>query len=176
MTACLILLPLLAVAAILMGFDPRRTTRVTTSLMLVAGGMLAAFWAMGMRDGLSIAPVVLEKPEIRLGLGLYDGMSVIMMLLSVIVAFAASRTGECEARHSRLWNISLLLIAAGAVGAFISTDLFFFYAFHELALIPTFLMIGILGRGERKQIAWKATIYLAFGSIVLLAGLLQLAG
>ncbi|MEC9055876.1 MAG: hypothetical protein VX633_11250, partial [Verrucomicrobiota bacterium] len=81
MTACLILLPLLAVAAILMGFDPRRTTRVTTSLMLVAGGMLAAFWAMGMRDGLSIAPVVLEKPEIRLGLGLYDGMSVIMMLL-----------------------------------------------------------------------------------------------
>lgn len=174
MTACLILLPLLAVAAILMGFDPRRTTRVTTSLMLVAGGMLAAFWAMGMRDGLSIAPVVLEKPEIRLGLGLYDGMSVIMMLLSVIVAFAASRTGECEARHSRLWNISLLLIAAGAVGAFISTDLFFFYAFHELALIPTFLMIGILGRGERKQIAWKATIYLAFGSIVLLAGLLWL--
>ena len=119
-------------------------------------------------------PVVFAIPEIRLGLGLYDGMSVIMMLLSVTVAFAASHTGSCEDRHARLCNVSLLLVTAGAIGAFISTDLFFFYAFHELALIPTFLMIGILGRGERKIIAWKATIYLAFGSIVLLAGLLWL--
>ncbi|MCH2062784.1 MAG: NADH-quinone oxidoreductase subunit M [Roseibacillus sp.] len=174
MTACLVLLPLLAVVLILMGYNPRRTTRITTALMLLAGIFLAALWAMDIRDGLSIAPVVLAKPEIRLGLDLYDGMSVIMMLLSVIVAFAASRSGDYEDRHSRLWNISILLIAAGALGAFISTDLFFFYAFHELALVPTFLMIGILGRGERRQIAWKVTIYLAFGSIVLLAGLLWL--
>ncbi|MDP6207261.1 MAG: proton-conducting transporter membrane subunit, partial [Roseibacillus sp.] len=174
MTACLVFLPLLAVVAILMGSNPRRTTRITTSLMLLGGITLAALWAMNMRDGLAIDPVVLTKPEIRLGFDLYDGMSVIMMLLSVIVAFAASRTGDCEDRHSRLWNISILLIAAGAVGAFVSTDLFFFYAFHELALVPTFLMIGILGRGERRQIAWKVTIYLAFGSIVLLAGLLWL--
>ena len=65
-----------------------------------------------------------------------------------------------------------MLISAGAIGAFISTDVFFFYAFHELALIPTFLMIGILGSGSRKAAAWKITIYLAFGSIILLAGLL----
>ncbi len=174
MTACLVFLPLLAVVAILMGSNPRRTARITTTLMLLGGVTLAALWAMNMRNGLAIDPVVLAKPEIRLGLDLYDGMSVIMMLLSVIVAFAASRTGDCEDRHSRLWNISILLIAAGAVGAFVSTDLFFFYAFHELALVPTFLMIGILGRGERRQIAWKVTIYLAFGSIVLLAGLLWL--
>ncbi|MEC8942530.1 MAG: hypothetical protein VYC95_07350, partial [Verrucomicrobiota bacterium] len=169
MTACLVFLPLLAVVAILMGSNPRRTARITTTLMLLGGVTLAALWAMNMRNGLAIDPVVLAKPQIRLGLDLYDGMSVIMMLLSVIVAFAASRTGDCEDRHSRLWNISILLIAAGAVGAFVSTDLFFFYAFHELALVPTFLMIGILGRGERRQIAWKVTIYLAFGSIVLLA-------
>ncbi len=40
-------------------------------------------------------------------------------------------------------------------------DLFFFYAFHELALIPTFLLIGIWGSGERHAAAWKITIYLA---------------
>ncbi|MBB23746.1 MAG: hypothetical protein CMN04_12810 [Roseibacillus sp.] len=174
MTACLLLIPLIGVIAILRGRDPGATARLTTTLMLATGILLAGLWAMGIRDGLSISPVVLSKPEIRLGLGLYDGMSVIMMLLSVIVAFAAARTGSCKKRHESLWNISLLLVAAGAVGAFISTDLFFFYAFHELALVPTFLMIGILGRGERKIIAWKATIYLAFGSIVLLAGLLWL--
>ena len=70
--------------------------------------------------------------------------------------------------------ISLLFIGAGALGAFLSTDLFFFYAFHELALIPTFLMIGMLGTGERKEAAWKITIYLALGSIILLAGLVWL--
>jgi NADH-quinone oxidoreductase subunit M len=118
--------------------------------------------------------LVLSKPEIHLALNFFDGMSVIMMLLSVIVAYAAARTGDCEDRHAKLWNISLLLIAAGALGAFLSTDLFFFYAFHELALIPTFLTIGILGRGDRKEIAWKVTIYLALGSIILLAGLLWL--
>jgi NADH-quinone oxidoreductase subunit M len=68
-----------------------------------------------------------------------------------------------------------LLIAAGAIGAFISTNLFFFYAFHELALIPTFLMIGLLGRGSRKEIAWKITVYLGVGSLILLAGLVWLA-
>ena len=136
MTACLVLLPLLAVVLILLGYNPQRTTRITTTLMLLAGIFLAALWAMDIRNGLAIAPVVLAKPEIRLGLDLYDGMSVIMMLLSVIVAFAASRSGACEDRHSRLWYISILLIAAGAVGALISTDLFFFYAFHELALVP----------------------------------------
>ena len=174
MTACLVLLPILGVIAILMGRDPRGTARLATALTLIAGVLFALLWFMGIRDGLSMDPVVFAIPEIRLGLGLYDGMSVIMMLLSVTVAFAASHTGSCEDRHARLWNVSLLLVTAGAIGAFISTDLFFFYAFHELALIPTFLMIGILGRGERKIIAWKATIYLAFGSIVLLAGLLWL--
>ena len=67
-----------------------------------------------------------------------------------------------------------LLIAAGAAGAFASLDLFFFYAFHELALIPTFLMIGIWGSGNRQSAAWKITIYLSIGSIILLVGLIGL--
>ena len=101
-------------------------------------------------------------------------MSVIMMLLSVLVLFTATMSGKCPEGREKLWYSSLLLIGGGALGAFLSTDLFFFYAFHELALIPTFLMIGILGSGERKEAAWKITIYLALGSIILLAGLVWL--
>jgi NADH-quinone oxidoreductase subunit M len=104
-----------------------------------------------------------------------DGMSVIMILLSVLVTIAAVLTGKAPAGREKLWYGSSLLISAGALGAFASTNLFFFYAFHELALIPTFLMIGILGRGDRKAAAWKITIYLGFGSIILLAGLVWLA-
>ena len=67
-----------------------------------------------------------------------------------------------------------MAIAAGAAGAFASLDLFFFYAFHELALIPTFLMIGIWGTGNKQAAAWKITIYLSIGSIILLVGLIGL--
>jgi len=95
-----------------------------------------------------------------------------MLLLAVVVTLAAALSGKCPEGREKLWYSSSLLISAGAIGAFISSDLFFFFAFHELALIPTFLMIGILGRGDRKEVAWKTTIYLAFGSIILLAGLL----
>src|SRR5207249_4160109 len=48
------------------------------------------------------------------------------------------------------------------------------YAFHELALIPTFLLIGIWGTGNRRAAAWKVTIYLALGSVILLVGLIML--
>ncbi|MFZ3375693.1 MAG: NADH-quinone oxidoreductase subunit M, partial [Chthoniobacterales bacterium] len=65
-------------------------------------------------------------------------------------------------------------ISGGAIGAFASLDLFFFYTFHELALIPTFLLIGIWGSGNRSAAAWKITIYLALGSFVLLIGLILL--
>ena len=96
-----------------------------------------------------------------------------MLILSVIVTLAAVYSGKCPEGREKLWFSSTFFIAAGAIGAFLSTDVFFFYAFHELALIPTFLMIGILGRATVKKPLWKITIYLAFGSIVLLAGLLM---
>ncbi len=67
-----------------------------------------------------------------------------------------------------------MLISAGVVGAFASTDVLVFYAFHELALIPTFLLIGIWGSGDRQAAAWKATIYLGLASFVLLLGIVGL--
>src|SRR5206468_3612854 len=77
-------------------------------------------------------------------------------------------------RYENAFYSCLLLISGGAIDAFASIDLFFFYAFHELALIPTFLLIGIWGSGNRVAAAWKITIYLAIGSFILLLGLILL--
>src|SRR5205085_2257231 len=82
-------------------------------------------------------------------------------------------TGKID-RYENAFYACLLLISGGAIGAFASLDLFFFYAFHELALIPTFLLIGIWGSGNRSAAAWKITIYLGLGSFVLLIGLIML--
>ncbi|BCU79812.1 NADH-quinone oxidoreductase subunit M [Luteolibacter sp. LG18] len=172
MLALLVLLPVLGFIAILCG-APARLTAIAASLANLAIGLAAALspkatcWAASF--------TVLKMPELHLSFGLIDGMSVVMILLSVIVTLAAVLTGKAPEGKDKLWYGSSLLISAGALGAFAATDLFFFYAFHELALIPTFLMIGMLGRGDRKDAAWKITIYLGLGSIILLAGLVWLA-
>src|SRR4029077_263151 len=103
-----------------------------------------------------------------------DGLSLLMVLLAAIVTVSAIWfTGKID-NYECAFYACLLFISAGAIGAFASTDLFFFYAFHELALIPTFLLIGIWGTGNRVRAAWKITIYLALGSFILLIGLILL--
>ena len=163
----LILIPLGAAIAIFLGASAR-----LTALSAALANVVATATFIGTCSEWSTGFQVLENPNISLSLGLYDGMSIVMLILSVIVTLAAIYSGKCPEGREKLWFSSIMLISAGAIGAFISTDVFFFYAFHELALIPTFLMIGILGSGSRKAAAWKITIYLAFGSIILLAGLL----
>lgn len=171
MSLALILIPLIAALAIFFG-APARLSALIAAVINLGLGVYAAIAPNC--DCWDFSLVVMDKPAITLGLGLIDGMSVVMVLLSVIVTLAAVLSGKAPEGREKLYFSSSLLIAAGALGAFLSTDLFFFYAFHELALIPTFLMIGMLGRGDRKAIAWKVTIYLALGSIVLLAGLIWL--
>jgi NADH-quinone oxidoreductase subunit M len=172
MLALLVFLPLAAFIAILLG-APARLTAVGVSVLNLALGLYAAItWHCSCW---SFSVQVLAKPALHLAFGFPDGMSVIMVLLTVIVTLAAVLSGQAPAGREKLYFGSSLLISGGALGAFAATDLFFFYAFHELALIPTFLMIGMLGRGNRREAAWRITIYLGLGSIVLLAGLVWLA-
>ena len=97
-----------------------------------------------------------------------------MLFLTALVLLCAVWFTPPIEKSERLFYACLLFLAGGAIGAFASLDLFFFYAFHELALIPTFLLIGIWGSGNRFAAAWKVTIYLAIGSFVLLLGLILL--
>lgn len=173
MLALLVFLPLIAFIAILFGAPARLTAIGASAINLILGIAATLSWEI---SGLwSFSAQVLEKPALHLAFGFTDGMSVVMLLLSVIVTLAAVLSGKSPEGREKLYFSSSLLISAGAIGAFVATDLFFFYAFHELALIPTFLMIGILGRGDRRAAAWKITIYLGLGSIILLAGLVWLA-
>jgi NADH-quinone oxidoreductase subunit M len=66
-------------------------------------------------------------------------------------------------------------MAGGILGAFASLDLVCFYFFHELALVPTFIMIGVWGRGDNKNFAaYQITLYLSLGALLVLIGLLAL--
>src|SRR6266567_7567093 len=104
-----------------------------------------------------------------------DGLNVGLVLMGAIVAFAAACCSFEIKSHEKEFYILLLVMTGGILGAFASLDLFFFYFFHELALVPTFVMIGVWGRGENKNYAtFKITLYLSFGALLALIGLIAL--
>lgn len=173
MLTILILIPIFAAFGILLG-APARATALAASVGLFVLTLIVAFGfhpGGGFQHVTSVPLIASLDLNYKVGV---DGLSVSMLLLTSLVTLAALWVARTPEHHVPLFYASLLLISAGAVGAFASLDLFFFYAFHELALIPTFLLIGIWGTGERQAIAWKITIYLALGSIVLLIGLIGL--
>lgn len=104
-----------------------------------------------------------------------DGLNIGLTLLTSLVAFAAVCVSWDIERQSKLFYLCLLLMSGGAMGAFLSLDLFFLYFFNEVALIPTFLMMGIWGRGENKLYAtYQMALYLTLGALVALIGLVTL--
>ncbi|MFN2507662.1 MAG: NuoM family protein [Chthoniobacterales bacterium] len=166
--------PLLAALLVLAGAPARRTSVWASGFTLLA--TLLAFLGFDRGDkGFNFVTSIPISHEWRLSftIGL-DGLSLIMVVLTAMVTLAAVWFAGKIAQHENAFYACLLFIAAGAMGAFASLDLFFFYAFHELALIPTFLLIGIWGSGNRYTAAWKITIYLATGSFILLLGLILL--
>jgi NADH-quinone oxidoreductase subunit M len=170
----LIFIPILAAVAMAFGAPARLTALAAAGLNLGLGLFLAGTFKYGSPDMQRTAVrTVLESPAMGFNVGL-DGLSLVMVLLTVIVTLCAVAQRPARIGDAMYYS-SCLLIAAGALGAFVATDLVFFFAFHELALIPTFLMIGLRGSGNNKEAAWKITVYLGFGSLVLLAGLAWLA-
>ena len=109
---------------------------------------------------------------INLKLGL-NGISMPMFGMAGLVGFAAGLYAiQSGAERLKIYLALLLVMQAGLMGVFASVDVFFFYFFHELALIPTFIMVGIWGGRDRSYAAMKLTIYLTLGAMLSLVGLI----
>ena len=116
----------------------------------------------------------LQKLNITFHLGL-NGVSSPLFAMAGVVGFAAGFTAiNTKVERLRLYLALLLMMQAGLMGLFASIDLFFYYLFHEFALIPTFIMIGIWGGRDRRSIALEITIYLTLGALISLGGLVAL--
>lgn len=179
------LLPILA--AIVLAFVPRNfavimravAVGVTFVTMLLAVQM---FWQFngapadeyGYKFVGTIPGLGAESLGIACKFGV-DGLNVGLVLMGAIVAFAAACCAfEIQSREKEFYLL-LLTMTGGILGAFMSLDLFFFYFLHELALVPTFIMIGVWGRGERRNYAtFQITLYLSFGALLALIGLIAL--
>ncbi|HTJ77426.1 MAG TPA: NADH-quinone oxidoreductase subunit M [Rariglobus sp.] len=116
----------------------------------------------------------LQGIGIHLALGL-NGISLPLFVLAGVVGLAAGLYAiQSNAERLKTYLVLLLVMQGGLMGVFASVDIFFFYFFHELALIPTFIMVGIWGGKDRSYAAMKMTIYLTVGAMLSLIGLIAL--
>ncbi len=103
-----------------------------------------------------------------------DGVSVAMIGLTSLVVFAGIFASWDIVDLPREFFTSLILLATGVFGFFISLDLFTMFLFYELAVIPMYLLIGIWGSGPRHYSAMKLTLMLMGGSALIMLGLIGL--
>jgi len=183
-----IVTPLAAAVIIALGLPERLATRLAGVAFGVPAVLALWLWSrFPATDALSadhlgfaffsLRPLGLEKIGIHLTLGL-NGVSLPLFVLAAVVGFAAGLYAlQSGAARLRGYLLLLLIMEGGLLGAFASVDLFFFYFFHELALIPTFIMVGVWGtRGEseNRYAAMKMTIYLTAGAMLSLFGLIAI--
>ena len=101
-----------------------------------------------------------------------DGIAMVLILLTTIIsAIAIVWSWDTVNVRTREYYIALLLLETGMLGVFVSLDLFLFYIFWELMLIPMALLIGIWGSSNRVYAAVKFFLYTLFGSLLMLVGI-----
>ena len=108
----------------------------------------------------------------RLGL---DGISLFMVLLTtLLLPLMVLGSWTYIQQRERLYYAMLLALTSGVVGVFVALDLFVFYVFWELVLIPMYFLIGIWGGQERIYAAIKFFLFTAFGSLLMLVAIVYL--
>ncbi|MFU8805030.1 MAG: complex I subunit 4 family protein [Bradymonadaceae bacterium] len=102
-----------------------------------------------------------------------DGFSLWLVLLTTfLMPIVILSTYKAVELHVKEYMISLLFLQVGMVGALVSLDVFLFYIFWELMLIPMYIIIGVWGGANRVQAAVKFFIYTMLGSILMLVAIL----
>lgn len=102
-----------------------------------------------------------------------DGISLWLVLLTTfIMPITVLSTWHAVEKHTKGFMALLLLLETGMLGAFISLDVFLFYVFWELMLIPMYFLIGIWGGKNRIYAAVKFFIFTAVGSLLMLVAII----
>jgi NADH-quinone oxidoreductase subunit M len=104
-----------------------------------------------------------------------DGISTLLVLLTTLLgAIAILSSWSAITDRVRQYYIFLLLLQTGMLGVFCSLDMFLFYVFWEVMLVPMYFLIGIWGGQRRLYAAIKFFLYTLVGSVVMLLGILAL--
>jgi NADH-quinone oxidoreductase subunit M len=115
-------------------------------------------------------------PELGINYALgVDGINLFLIglnaLLTVVAVGASWRVAQSGDR-AREYFVLMMLLSTGMQGVFLATNLFLFYFFWELMLIPAYLLVGMFGGPRRAYAAIKFVLYTAVGSLLMLVGII----
>ncbi|MFO0797691.1 MAG: NADH-quinone oxidoreductase subunit M [Gemmataceae bacterium] len=103
-----------------------------------------------------------------------DGISLPLVILTPLVTLLAVAASWTIDKSVKAYLVLILLLESGVLGAFLALDLFLFYVFYEVMLLPMYVLIGLWGGGRRRFAALKFVLYTLVGSVGLLVAIIAL--
>ncbi|HEU4340481.1 MAG TPA: NADH-quinone oxidoreductase subunit M [Candidatus Binatia bacterium] len=176
----LLVLPVLGGAALL--FIPRRRTA-----MLFGGAMVfsavAFLWSIKLLiqfDGRLAEMQFVERAAWVPAYGIeyivgVDGISLFLVLLTTFLTPLSILASWSVKEKVKEYLFFMLLLETGMLGAFVALDLFLFYVFWEVMLVPMYFLIGVWGGPRRIYAALKFVVFTMTGSLLMLVAIIYLA-
>lgn len=179
--AVVLLLPLIGFFCVLLA--PRASRMpfavafgFTVGTFLASLGLIGPALANPARFTSEINRIWVDSPglQIRLHMGI-DGVNLWLILLTTLLLPIGVWISQSliKVRQKNFYAL-LLLFQFGLIGVFTAVDLFIFYIFWEVALVPMYLMVGGWGGGKRGPTAVKFFVYTFLGSVMMLGSILYL--
>lgn len=124
---------------------------------------------MQLRENLTWIPAI----GINYSLGV-DGISLLLVILTTLLTLVSICASFRIEQKVKNYMAFMLLLECGMLGVFLATNLFLFYVFWELMLIPAYFLVGGWGGERRIYAALKFVLYTSVGSLLMLAGIIAL--
>lgn len=172
--AVLLLLPVVAFAVMLIVPAARVRWAALASSLVVALASCALIPQVMSSGSARFDSPWITAPEIRFHL-MVDGVSVWLVLLSTwLIPVAVGMSWQGIQRRQGLYYAMLFLLETALIGVFSAQDLFLFYTFYELTLVPIVMMIGVWGGERRTYAAIKFFVYTLVASVLMLSSIMYL--
>jgi NADH-quinone oxidoreductase subunit M len=168
-----------ALALLLLRGDDHLWIRRLALTISIAEFLLSLLMILGVQPGVAGYSLVeyynwIANPPIHYHLGV-DGISLFLVILTTLLTPISILASWSSINHRvKEFFVMLLMLEVGVVGVFLSLDLFLFFLFWEVMLIPMAFLIGIWGHERRIYAAIKFVLYTMAGSILMLVGIIWL--
>jgi NADH-quinone oxidoreductase subunit M len=168
-----------ALALLLLRGDDHLYIRRLALTVSVAEFLFSLLLIRGVQPGVAGYSLIeyynwIANPPIHYHLGV-DGISVFLVILTTFLTPISILASWSSINHRvKEFFVMLLMLEVGVIGVFVSLDLFLFFLFWEVMLIPMAFLIGIWGHERRIYAAIKFVLYTMTGSILMLVGIIWL--
>jgi NADH-quinone oxidoreductase subunit M len=176
-----VLLPLLGAIVVMVVPRGERTSRPIGIVVALVSLVQSLLVLRAFDKSIGAFQMEIDRPWVpSLGIHFHlgvDGISLWLVVLTALMVFLTLLSPQAMGLHktrSREFTMAMLVLETGMLGTFLAIDLFAFYVFWELMLIPMYFIIGIWGGQRRLYAAIKFVIFTLTGSLLMLAAILYL--